>query len=218
MPRPFAPEDAKRFYDRFGRLQDAQVYERPALERLKRSSDFEHASAVFELGCGTGRLARELLREHLRESARYTGVDLSSTMVALASARLAPWGRRASVSRHDGTQPLPCADASCDRFVSTYVLDLFPDDTIGSVLREAHRVLMKDGKLCVATSTDGTGPLSRLVSSAWKRLYELDPGLVGGCRPLHKGRWLAERDWSVLHAEVVTSWGIASEILIARRL
>ncbi len=217
MRRQFGPDDAKRFYDRFGRLQDAQVYERAALKRLVTASDFEHASAVFELGCGTGRLAAQLLEERLGEGRRYAGVDVSSTMIAIATHRLARWGKRATISLVDGTASLPYADASFDRFVAIYVLDLFPNATIANVLREAHRLLMSDGKLCVITSTEGAGPASRLVSAAWKCLYEINPSLVGGCRPLQKRSWLDERDWSVEYAEIVTSWGIASEIVVAHR-
>lgn len=217
MHRQFGPDEAKRFYDRLGSLQDAQVYERTALKRLVAASDFEHASAVFELGCGTGRLAAQLLEEHLPEAARYVGVDISSTMVGIAAGRLARWGKRAAVSQVDGTGSLPSADGSFDRFVATYVLDLLPDAAIANVLREAHRLLMSGGKLCVVTSTEGTGPISHLVSAAWMRLYKINPGLVGGCRSLQRRSWLDERDWSVEHAEVVTSWGIASEIVVARR-
>lgn len=218
MRHHFGPEDAKRFYDRLGSLQDAQLYERPAIKRLVTASDFEHATAVFELGCGTGRLAAQLLEERLGDGARYTGVDISSTMIRIAARRLARWSKRATVSRADGTGSLPYADGSFDRFVANYVLDLLPDATIGHVLREAHRLLIRDGKLCVITSTEATGPMSRLVSAAWRRLYEANPSLVGGCRPLQRCSWLDERDWCVEHVELVTSWGIASEIVVARRL
>lgn len=101
---------------------------------------------------------------------------------------------------------MPSGDGSFDRFVATYVLDLLPDAAIANVLREAHRLLMGDGKLCVITSTEGTGPISRLVSAAWMRLYRIDPSLMGGCRSLQRRSWLDERGWSVEHAEVVVSW------------
>lgn len=217
MHRQFGPDEAKRFYDRLGSLQDAQIYERTALKRLVTASDFEHALAVFEVGCGTGRLAAQLLEEHLPEAARYVGVDISSTMIGIATRRLARWGKRATVSQIDGTGSLAFADGSFDRFVATYVLDLLPDAAIANVLREAHRLLMSGGKLCVITSTEGTGPISHLVSAAWMLLYRINPSLVGGCRSLQRSSWLDERDWSVEHAQVVTSWGIASEIVVARR-
>ncbi len=218
MHRQFGPEEAKRFYDRFGILQDAQFYERNALRRLAAASDFEHASAVFELGCGTGSLASRLLEHRLGEDARYTGVDVSSTMIAIATRRLARWADRATVSQVDATGSLPYADASFDRYIATYVFDLLSDSDIAKCLHEAHRLLAKEGKLCVITSTDGVGAVSRLVSASWKRLYAINRNLVGGCRPLQMRPWLEKRIWSVELSEVVTSWGVSSEIMIARRL
>jgi SAM-dependent methyltransferase len=97
------PEAAKRFYDWFGRRQDLQAfYEDPALETLLAHADCEHATAVFEFGCGTGRLAERLLARYLPQQSRYLGVDVSSTMVGLTRERLKPWGQRAQVRPADG--------------------------------------------------------------------------------------------------------------------
>lgn len=213
----FSAADAKRFYDRLGRLQDTQVYERTALKRLMGTSDFEQASAVLELGCGTGRLAAQLLGRYLPGDAHYVGVDISSTMVGIAARRLAHWGNRATVIQVDGTECLPFADGSFDRFLATYVLDLLPHAAIANVLHEADRLLTSDGRLCVITATEGRGPIAHLLSAAWMRLYKVNPGLVGGCRSLQRRSWLDECAWSVEYEEVVTSWGIGSQIVVARR-
>lgn len=103
MRREFGPNDAKCFYDRFGAKQDAQFYENAALERLIAVSDFEHASAVLEWGCGTGRLAARLLDEHLGQCARYVGIDIGRTMTEMAGHRLARWSARATLQETDGT-------------------------------------------------------------------------------------------------------------------
>lgn len=47
--RVFASEDAKRFYDRFGAMEDKQFYERAPLNELVSLADFEHASSIFDL-------------------------------------------------------------------------------------------------------------------------------------------------------------------------
>jgi ubiquinone/menaquinone biosynthesis C-methylase UbiE len=213
--RTFGPEDAKRFYDRFGAWQDAQFYERAALEHLVAHSDFEHASAVFELGCGTGRLAECLLEKHLPDNARYQGIDVSTTMIGIAARRLARWSGRATVLQADGTTSLRYPDGPLDRFVTAYVLDLLPQDAMNHVLGEARRLLQPNGKLCVVTSTEGIAPISRLLSSVWKRIYALNPRLVGGCRPLRVSMLLNRNDWRIEHAHVVSSWGVCSEIVIA---
>src|SRR5262245_2988807 len=105
--REFTPVDAERFYDRFGANQDLQFYENGALARIVASADFDHASAVFELGCGTGRLAERLLRERLPKEAHYVGVDISTTMVGLARERLSPWRGRVDVRHGDGSTRWP---------------------------------------------------------------------------------------------------------------
>jgi ubiquinone/menaquinone biosynthesis C-methylase UbiE len=210
----FTVQDAKHFYDWFGAWQDLQFYERKALECLIANSDFEHAMAVFELGCGTGRLAENLLRRYLTGNATYTGMDISTTMVRIARQRLANWSGRAKVQQCDGTAKLPYADHVFDRFVATYVLDLLPEPAICGVLREAHRVLRPNGKLCVVSSTKGITIVSRALSSFWKRIYAIDPRLVGGCRPLRLSALIDSASWIIKHAQVSCSWGICSEIII----
>lgn len=216
--REFGPEEAKRFYDRFGVKQDKQFYERRPLRDLLSYADFEHASSVFELGCGTGGFATCLLGERLDPHARYAGIDISTTMVAIALSRLAGWSDRVAVEQADGTLKLPYPDGQFDRFVATYVFDLLPLSSIGSVLDEAHRLLGRDGKLCVVSSTAGTSPVSRIITRAWKALYEWSPGLVGGCRPLQLSKLLPTTAWRMEYVQSLSSCGIASEIVVASRV
>ena len=87
---------AQAVYDRVGRAQDWQFYEDSAIARLLTDCAPQTAQSVFEFGCGTGRLAVQML-ELLPPTARYLGVDVSPVMVALATQRLATWGDRARV-------------------------------------------------------------------------------------------------------------------------
>ena len=215
MRREFTTADAKRFYDSFGAKQDMQFYERAALKRLVGNADFEHAAAVFELGCGTGCLAESLLKNHLPEGASYTGIDISTTMIRIAAQRLSPWKSRATIQEADGSSKLPYADAAFDRFVVTYVLDLLPAEMIEAVLREAHRVLADKGKLCAVVSTEGVNVASRMLTPLWKRVYALSPRLVGGCRPLHLASLLDSSRWRIERRETMSSWGISSEVVVA---
>jgi ubiquinone/menaquinone biosynthesis C-methylase UbiE len=141
-PRFLSREAAREFYDRFGARQDSQeFYERPAVSGLIARLDLAHARAVVELGCGTGRLAAELLDTHLAADARYVGLDVSGTMVELARDRTARFNRRVEMRQTDGSPRIDAPDGSFDRFISSYVLDLLSPDDIASVLGEAHRVL-----------------------------------------------------------------------------
>ena len=210
----FGPEDAKRFYDWFGAWQDAQFYEKAAIEFLIAQADFEHASTVFEWGCGTGRLAKRLFERHLARGARYVGIDISTTMARIATRRLAHWSGRAMVQQADGTEKLQYADLAFDRFIAAYVFDLLPEPAIHFVLGEAHRLLRSNGKLCVASSTEGATVSSRVLSFIWNSLYAFNPRYVGGCRPLRVSTLLGA-SWRLELVQVVCSWGICSEVVIA---
>ncbi|HSN17392.1 MAG TPA: class I SAM-dependent methyltransferase, partial [Gammaproteobacteria bacterium] len=169
--RNLSTAQAKAYYDRLGSKQDWQFYERRAEERLLALGGFDAASAVFELGCGTGALARRLLQDHLPADARYLGFDLSDTMVALARGRVASFAPRARIERSEGGMHFAAGDGSFDRFVSAYVLDLLPPEAIAAALTEAGRLLRPGGLLCLLSLTAGTSFTSRLVAGTWDRLY-----------------------------------------------
>jgi ubiquinone/menaquinone biosynthesis C-methylase UbiE len=203
------------YYDRFGKKQDSQgFYEDPALDDLIAHADFRDIKSVFEFGCGTGKLAARLFRDHLPPSAVYLGCDISPVMVGLAQSHLTAYGQRAKLVLSDVGIRFPCADSSVDRVVSTYVLDLLPEADIRHFFSEAHRVLIAGGKLCIASLTTGINLLSRIISYLWMRVFHLNPAIVGGCRPVQLEFFLDSRYWRVVHRRVVTPFGVPSEVLI----
>jgi ubiquinone/menaquinone biosynthesis C-methylase UbiE len=211
-------EAARRFYDRFGARQDAQeFYERPAVDDLLAHMEFGAASAVVEFGCGTGRIATELLRRWLPADATYLGLDVSATMVGLARQRVAAFGTHAEIRQTDGSARIDAPDAAFDRFLSTYVLDLLSIDDIDAVLAEARRVLRPGGLIGLVGLTPGRGGLPKLVTRIWQGLHRLRPQLVGGCRPLELTKRLSADDFQIRHHHVVTPWAVASEIVVAER-
>ena len=201
-------------YDRIGRIQDWQnFYEGPALVDMGRHADFEHAQSIFELGCGTGAMARNLLDASLPPDARYMAVDVSTKMVGLASKRLARFGDRATVELVNGELPLPGETGRFDRFVALYVFDLLPETLASGVLDEARRLLSGDGRLCLVSLTHGTTSVSRGVSTLWNRAWQLAPEMVGGCRPINLTSLLD--GWQIEYIETVVAWGIPSQIVVA---
>jgi ubiquinone/menaquinone biosynthesis C-methylase UbiE len=214
---PLSTHEARRFYDRFGAKQDKQGwYEEAALHDLVSHADLAGAHSVFELGCGTGRLAAEILGRDLPSSATYRGVDLSQTMVGLASERLARFSERASVAIASGEPAVPLPSRSVDRFLSTYVLDLLPRVRIREVVSEARRVLTPGGLLCLAGITPGNTALSRVVMALWRGVYSIRPAVVGGCRPIRLAEYVKSPEWVVRHHRVVVAKGIASEVLVGQ--
>jgi ubiquinone/menaquinone biosynthesis C-methylase UbiE len=214
--RTLTHEEARAFYDNFGRKQDLQgFYEEPALKVLVAKAALGEASSLVEFGCGTGRLALELLQRHLPKGAQYLGTDISSTMVAIASDRLASFASRASVLQTQGEAKLPAAAASVDRVLSAYVFDLLSDADREEFLAEAQRVLRVGGLLCLCGITEGATLISRAVMSGWGWLYAHSPRLVGGCRPTRAAEFLQVQGWRISYQRVVIAWGVASEVVIA---
>jgi SAM-dependent methyltransferase len=214
----FSYPEAKKFYDSFGKKQDWQgFYENKAINKLIENSNFENAGAVFEFGCGTGKFARDLLENYLAGDCRYLGVDLSETMIKIASGRLRSFEPRAAVQLSDGSPELNLIPGSCDRFISSYVLDILSDEDITVVFSEARRILPEKGLLCLTSLTGGSGIVSRPVSVIWEAVHRLKPDLVGGCRPLKLTDFVDEADWHIKHHSKVRSFGVTSEILVAEK-
>lgn len=218
MMRTISRNEARRFYDKFGAKQDRQgFYEDEALNLLIKLGKFSDANSVFELGCGTGRLAARLLSNHIPASAHYVGVDISSTMARLAKDRLAPFGDRCEVHSSDGEFEISRYGGPFDRVVSTYVLDLLSLSDIQMCLAGAHAAMVNGGLFCYAGLTRGTGLISRTTSALWTLIHRARPLLVGGCRPLMLADHIPKNQWRLIHREVVVSATIPSEVVILQK-
>ena len=216
---PLDAVGARRVYDRIGRLQDTQrFYEDRPVHRLVELGDFGHGDSVFELGFGTGRLAATLLRSVLPPSARYVAADVSPVMVRIASQRLLPWADRATVKLLEAPAlRLAGDDASCDRFLATYVFDLLSPEDARALLVESARLLAPGGLIALASLTNGPTRASRVVCSVWNAVALRWPSVVGGCRSIELTDLLTGPEWSVRNTEVVVRFGVPSEVVIAER-
>ncbi|MCP3803549.1 class I SAM-dependent methyltransferase [Allokutzneria sp. A3M-2-11 16] len=101
----------------------------------------EPGAATLDLGCGEGRVSRDLrARGH-----RVTGVDVSQTMIDFAAEADPDGDYRVCDARE-----LPFADGAFD-IVIAYNTLMDVDDLAGS-MAEAARVLAPGGRMCVATT------------------------------------------------------------------
>lgn len=139
-------------------------------------------------------------------------------MVDLSRARLARFGERAQVTQSDARLELPVASGSCDRFLSTYVLDLLSREDIERALREAHRALRPGGLAGITSLTFGRDLLGRAVSTLWTAVHRLSPRRVGGCRPLDLEPWLQPPAWKIQYLETHRASGLTSQVVVARRV
>jgi len=92
--------------------------ERPGVNDLLAHGSFPGDRSVFELGCGTGRLAGSLLTSHLPADARYLGADISDNGGPEQNAPSAVRPPRRGDPGVDGTRPLPTAGGRFDRFLA----------------------------------------------------------------------------------------------------
>ena len=216
--RTLSHAEARAFYDWFGARQDSQrFYEDAAISDLIAHADFAEAHSVLEFGCGTGRFAERLLSNILPVTCRYRALDISETMVRIAQQRLAHWAERVTIEQTSGAMTIAAQSASFDRFVVCYVLDLLSGPDIRKLLAEAHRLVEPDGLLCSVASTRGTKLWAKVVGATWQALFRLNPKLVGGCRALEVRDFLDNSNWSLRYSNVVTRFGISSEVLVAAR-
>ncbi len=214
VPDRYAIRD---FYNRYGKRLDRDIfYEGRAIEELSELGEFQNAYHLVEFGCGTCRLAERLSLNSLPEQATYTGIDFSPTMVDIARRRLEPWRDRAEVILSDGSIKLNLKERSCDRFISTYVLDILDEGEIKALLKEVYRTLSPDGLLCLLSLAYGETLISRLLSGLWMAIYKIRPLIVGGCRPLRLTLHIDPEIWEIRVRKILVSYGISSELVIAR--
>jgi len=211
-------EAIKGFYDWLGTKLDTQsFYEQSGLNELISHGQFYSAYTVFEFGCGTGRLAEQLLRDYLPSDCRYHAIDISPNMVAITNERLMPWRDRINIMVSTGDILLSFEDASFDRFICTFVIDLLNDTESFELTKEAYRVLRQDGLLCLVSISHGVSLVSRILMRSWHFINNLNPMLTGGCRPVRLRRFIPDEKWSVKYNQVLSKYGVAIEIVIARR-
>lgn len=217
--RTLTSSEAKKFYDWLGSKQDSQYfYEDKAIEKLIEVGEFNRARTIYEFGCGTGRLAELLLEKHLQYNTEYYAVDISTTMVALTRRRLEKYGKRVHVMQTQGEVQTKFNEDNFDRFVSTYVLDLLGEKQITAVIGEAHRILRKGGLLALTSLSYGERIFPKLITTAWKTVYHINPKFVGGCRPLELSNYLLSNEWKIKSNQKLSQFGITSEILVAEKV
>ncbi len=115
-----------------------------------------------EIGCGAGRLTYQLAAKF----AQVTALDVSSAQQERA--RLALGERAARVSLVRVEEPvIPIDDASCDGVFSCEVFQHFDSDAgIAAYIKEAHRVLVPGGSICIQLPVVGLQPQSILALPA----------------------------------------------------
>jgi SAM-dependent methyltransferase len=137
---------------------------------------------VAEIGCGDGSVLDELGRRGI--GARRTGMDISSSAVAIAGARPGV----TEVQQFDGSR-IPADDGAFDLVLATHVLEHvpMPEPLVDELRRVARRALVIEVPL--EQNLSARRPAARAASEAAGHLHRFDRGQMR--------RMIARSGWSV---------------------
>jgi len=218
----------KTYYDWFGFLLDwVRVVEKPAVDLMLDHCQVEDGMTVFELGFGTGRLARELLMKY--PNLKYIGTDVSIKMYETAQNRLKEFGDRAELHLTDDStavmQRLP--GLSVDRFISTYVFDALTTTDLREVIIQTNPRVRDHGKICLTSLSnrvtyDNQHPINYVAYAfikVWQAVCRACPICLGGCRPLNL-KYHFDRTthaYVITFHQVLVSFGVPTEIFVGTK-
>ena len=195
-----------RFYDLWGHLTESKARKRAlALADIKTGQD------VLEVAVGTGLAFADVVRAN--PGGRNVGIDISQGMLSKAGQRL----RSAGLSNYELT--LGNASAiqeranSFDVLLNQYMFDLLDEDEWAVVLMEFHRVLKPEGRLVLVNMTFG----EKLGSGGYRKLYQLSPALMGGCRGIRMSDPLRQNGFVVNLREYFQQLLFPSEVILAAK-
>ena len=219
--------EARTVYDGFatkghiGGKDASSGYGGPAIRALLTMAAFSEANTVLEYGCGQGKLAELVLAE--RPHLKWRGVDQSPLMIERAKERLAQHQDRVQLELLPSGAPEDVAvQGTCDRFVSTYVLDLLSERDMFAVLDKAEASLdPQRGLLLLAGITWGYRDSLKtfFMTLLWTLLYRFRRKMVGGCRPQKLEPYLIARGWRIERSVRTQPSGfpwMTSEVIAAR--
>lgn len=145
-------------YDRMNRILSLGLDRRWREQTIKALAP-RADERILDLGCGTGDLALEVLRQC--PEAAVVGVDPAEEMLAAAREKVAAVGREEDVSLQVGdATSLAFADDSFDGVMSAFVLRNLADRP--GAFAEMGRTLRPGGRVVHAEATEPTCPVLRL--------------------------------------------------------
>jgi len=136
---------------------------------------------VLEIGCGAGRLSRQLGAAF--ES--LIGLDVSSDQLELARAAVAQTPATAEFRLSTGSK-LPCSSGEVDAIFSTHVLQHLPPKLVESLLIDCGRVLAPGGTLMLHIPIAGTNFAGTQLGDIARRFKRAAPVRATALRVGHR--------------------------------
>ncbi len=213
MRRHLSESEIRGLYDRLAFSYDpwGMLTESRAHEEVLSLAGISPGETILEVGVGTGCLFRQIAAANA--TGLTVGIDISRGMLARAAAKMPELAAQGRL--HIGSAfALPYQDGCFDAVVGAYILDIIPDESLGTVLREWRRVSKAGGRLVLADMTHGACWYNRF----WGLLYDLHPKLMGGCRPVNAEPYLREAGWRMVERKELSQFTFSSEVILAKAI
>lgn len=137
---------------------------------------------VLEVAVGIGHSFVEIIKRVERNNTVY-GIDLTPAMLEKTKKLIAKRGYSNFDLEEADARHLPFPDGTFDVLYNSFMLDLIPIADFPVVLKEFQRVLKGDGRLVLVNLT-GRDNTPAIVDALYNKLYNWNPYLWGGCRPV----------------------------------
>jgi len=208
ISRPLSRASIQQFYDRAAGFYNWFSFfeskaKKSAMERLELAPGLK----LLNVGLGTGREQTDFMK-CLYPGGAVIGSDLSFKMLRVASAT-----SKGFLCQGDA-RILPFSSAVFDRIYCAFVLDMVMEDEIPAWLAGFRRVLKPGGRMVLLSLVEGVDLPSKILVNAWKKLYEIDPRICGGCRPLELTRWVADAGFECIERRIIVQLGLPSEMVV----
>lgn len=213
VTRPKA--EAKASYDKLSRWYDTIVgwSEKKARETGLQKLAPAEGETVLEIGFGTGHCI-QTLAQSVGTSGKAHGLDLSEGMRDITQERLNRVGLSDRVELRCGdAATLPYESHTLDAVFTSFALELFDTPEIPIVLRECHRVLRPDGRICVVSLSKEQ---QTWVSKAYEWLHRKIPNYAD-CRPIFVQKALEDAGFHIVDVTHMARWGFLVEIVLAKK-
>lgn len=210
ISRPLSRESIQQFYDRAARLYNwFSFFESKAKKSAMERLELVPGLKLLNVGLGPGSEQQEFMK-CLYPGGAVIGIDLSFKMLQVASA-----SSKGLLCQGDA-RLLPFSSAVIDRIYCAFVLDLAMEKEIPVWLAGFRRVLKPGGRMVLLSLVEGVDLPSKMLVNAWKKVYEIDPQICGGCRPLELTRWVTDAGFECIERRVIVQLGLPSEVVVAR--